>query len=78
MSFDEKKATLLAAMQQEASFWTLKELEVLGKSKGVIPQAVKDVVESLVGEDEVQSDKASRVEPSKTSVCELSLCRSRK
>jgi len=57
MSFDEKKVTLLAAMQGEASFFTLKELETLGKSKGVIPQAVKDVVESLVADDEVQSDK---------------------
>jgi len=57
MSFDEKKATLLSAMQAEASFFTLKELETLGKSKGVIPQAVKEVVESLVAEDEVQSDK---------------------
>eukprot|EP00439_Symbiodinium_sp_Y106_P062153 s3079_g9.t1 len=53
MSFDEKKATLLSAMQAEASFFTLKELETLGKSKG----AVKEVVESLVAEDEVQSDK---------------------
>ncbi|CAL1154947.1 unnamed protein product [Cladocopium goreaui] len=44
-------------MQGEASFFTLKELETLGKSKGVIPQAVKDVVESLVADDEVQSDK---------------------
>ena len=161
MSFDEKKVTLLAAMQGEAknvfqaferktkhfsdsqdisewsqellwgfrlcqmsalleaSFFTLKELETLGKSKGVIPQApwqsarlkinsktfskidlrlqqssatqmalsqsdclkwisnsqysgvvvltvkdwtyeaVKDVVESLVADDEVQSDKAT-------------------
>ncbi|CAJ1429945.1 unnamed protein product [Effrenium voratum] len=57
LSFDEKKSTLLSAMQAEAAFFTLKELETLGKSKGVIPQAVKEVVESLVADDEVQSDK---------------------
>uniref|UniRef100_A0A7S1WJ67 Meiotic nuclear division protein 1 homolog n=1 Tax=Alexandrium catenella TaxID=2925 RepID=A0A7S1WJ67_ALECA len=57
LSFDEKKATLLAAMNAEATFYTLKELETLGKSKGVIPQAVKDVVEGLCADGEVQSDK---------------------
>mmetsp|Transcript_1927 Transcript_1927/g.6034 ORF Transcript_1927/g.6034 Transcript_1927/m.6034 type:complete len:208 (-) Transcript_1927:314-937(-) len=57
LSFDEKKATLLAAMNAEASFYTLKELENLGKSKGVIPQAVKEVVEALNADGEVQTDK---------------------
>ncbi|CAE8619037.1 unnamed protein product [Polarella glacialis] len=57
LSFDEKKATLLGAMNKEASFYTLKELESLGKSKGVIPQAVKEVVEGLCADGEVQTDK---------------------
>mmetsp|Transcript_125937 Transcript_125937/g.364367 ORF Transcript_125937/g.364367 Transcript_125937/m.364367 type:complete len:208 (-) Transcript_125937:170-793(-) len=57
LSFDEKKAVLLGAMQSEAAFYTLKELETLGKSKGVIPQAVKDVVEGLTADGEVQTDK---------------------
>eukprot|EP00930_Biecheleria_cincta_P099925 TRINITY_DN91534_c0_g1_i1.p1 TRINITY_DN91534_c0_g1~~TRINITY_DN91534_c0_g1_i1.p1 ORF type:complete len:208 (-),score=63.27 TRINITY_DN91534_c0_g1_i1:40-663(-) len=57
LSFDEKKATLLAAMHAEASFFTLKELEKLGNSKGVVPQAVKEVVESLCADGEVQNDK---------------------
>eukprot|EP00933_Yihiella_yeosuensis_P010176 TRINITY_DN116488_c0_g1_i1.p1 TRINITY_DN116488_c0_g1~~TRINITY_DN116488_c0_g1_i1.p1 ORF type:complete len:232 (+),score=65.57 TRINITY_DN116488_c0_g1_i1:74-697(+) len=57
LSFDEKKSTLLNAMHAEATFFTLKELENLGKSKGVIPQAVKDVVEALCADGEVQTDK---------------------
>lgn len=57
LSFDEKKATLLAAMHTEATFFTLKELENLGKSKGVIPQAIKEVVEGLTADGEVQNDK---------------------
>lgn len=57
LSFDEKKSTLLAAMQAHATFYTLKELEVLGRSKGVIPQAVKDVVEGLVSSGDVQTDR---------------------
>eukprot|EP00747_Dinoflagellata_sp_TGD_P167404 gnl/TRDRNA2_/TRDRNA2_191783_c0_seq1.p2 gnl/TRDRNA2_/TRDRNA2_191783_c0~~gnl/TRDRNA2_/TRDRNA2_191783_c0_seq1.p2 ORF type:complete len:210 (-),score=76.41 gnl/TRDRNA2_/TRDRNA2_191783_c0_seq1:42-671(-) len=57
LSFDEKKATLLAAMNAEASFYTLKELESLGKAKGVIPQAVKEVVESLEADGAVRTDK---------------------
>mmetsp|Transcript_57473 Transcript_57473/g.125909 ORF Transcript_57473/g.125909 Transcript_57473/m.125909 type:complete len:189 (-) Transcript_57473:209-775(-) len=44
-------------MHNEAAFFTLKELETLGKSKGVIPQAVKEVVEALVADGSVQSDK---------------------
>mmetsp|Transcript_22194 Transcript_22194/g.66183 ORF Transcript_22194/g.66183 Transcript_22194/m.66183 type:complete len:207 (-) Transcript_22194:296-916(-) len=57
LSFDEKKATLVAAMEEEAAFYTLKELESLGKSKGVIPQAVKEVVEGLCADGDVQTDK---------------------
>eukprot|EP00927_Polykrikos_kofoidii_P055367 TRINITY_DN49637_c0_g1_i1.p1 TRINITY_DN49637_c0_g1~~TRINITY_DN49637_c0_g1_i1.p1 ORF type:complete len:211 (-),score=49.27 TRINITY_DN49637_c0_g1_i1:141-773(-) len=57
LSFDDKKATLLAAMHAEGSFYTLKELENLGKSKGVIPQAVKDVVEGLCADGTVHNDK---------------------
>merc|ERR1712093_871610 len=57
LSFDEKKAVLLSAMHAEASVYTLKELEVLGKSKGVIPQAVKEVVEGLCADGAVENDK---------------------
>lgn len=57
LSFDEKKATLLGAMHAEASFYTLKELEALGKAKGVIPQAVKEVVEALGADGMVNNDR---------------------
>eukprot|EP00929_Paragymnodinium_shiwhaense_P015686 TRINITY_DN123788_c0_g1_i1.p1 TRINITY_DN123788_c0_g1~~TRINITY_DN123788_c0_g1_i1.p1 ORF type:complete len:212 (-),score=72.40 TRINITY_DN123788_c0_g1_i1:119-754(-) len=57
LSFDEKKAVLLGAMHAECTFYTLKELESLGKSKGVIPQAVKEVVEALSADGSVNSDK---------------------
>jgi len=57
LSFDEKKATMLSAMHADGMFYTLKELEALGKAKGVIPQAVKEVVEALCADGEVQNDK---------------------
>mmetsp|Transcript_1549 Transcript_1549/g.3435 ORF Transcript_1549/g.3435 Transcript_1549/m.3435 type:complete len:207 (-) Transcript_1549:160-780(-) len=57
LSFDEKKSVLLAAMHAEGSFYTLKELENLGKSKGVIPQAVKEVVEALCADGAIHNDK---------------------
>jgi hypothetical protein len=57
LSFDEKKLALSSAMRREGVFYNLKELEVLGKKHGVIPQAVKEVVDCLVAERIVVQEK---------------------
>lgn len=57
LSFDEKKAVLAKAMIREGMYYNLKELEVLGKKNGVIPQAVKEVVDCLVDDRVVTQEK---------------------
>ena len=57
LSFDEKKLALSSAMKKEGHFYNLKELEVLGKKHGVIPQAIKEVVDCLVAERVVIQEK---------------------
>ena len=57
LSFDEKKLALSSAMRREGFFYNLKELEILGKKNGVIPQAVKEVVDCLVAERVVIQEK---------------------
>ena len=57
LSFDEKKSVLAKAMQREGLFYNLKELEVLGKKNGVIPQAVKEVVDCLIAERVIIQEK---------------------
>ena len=57
LSFDEKKLALSTAMRKEGHFYNLKELEVLGKKHGVIPQAIKEVVDCLVAERVVIQEK---------------------
>lgn len=57
LSFDEKKSVLSQAMMKEGMYYNLKELEVLGKKNGVIPQAVKEVVDCLVSERVIIQEK---------------------
>lgn len=57
LSFDEKKAKLSQAMMREGLFYNLKELEILGKRNGVIPQAVKEVVDCLIAERIITQEK---------------------
>lgn len=57
LSFDEKKAKLSQAMMREGLFYNLKELEILGKKNGVIPQAVKEVVDCLIAERIITQEK---------------------
>jgi hypothetical protein len=57
LSFDEKKSVLSKAMMREGMYYNLKELEVLGKKNGVIPQAVKEVVDCLIAEGIVIQEK---------------------
>jgi DNA-binding transcriptional regulator GbsR (MarR family) len=58
LSFDEKRSRLLQLFSETSDFFTLKELEKIApKSKGIISQSVKDVLQSLVDDDLVSTDK---------------------
>ena len=58
LSFEEKRTRLLALLHETAEFYTLKELEKLGhKRKGITSQSVKEVLQSLVDDNMVTSDK---------------------
>ncbi|KAF6000933.1 Meiotic nuclear division protein 1 [Cyanidiococcus yangmingshanensis] len=58
LSFDEKRSRLLELFSESSDFYTLKELEkVAPKAKGIISQSVKDVLQSLVDDDLVNTDK---------------------
>eukprot|EP00850_Spirogloea_muscicola_P005383 SM000024S07845 [mRNA] locus=s24:847667:849486:- [translate_table: standard] len=57
LSLDEKRDKLLDLFYETKDFFLLKELERLGPKKGVISQAVKDVLQALVDDDLVMKDK---------------------
>jgi hypothetical protein len=57
LSFDQKKEVLVQAMLTQASIYTMKELENLGRKNKVIPQAVPEVVEALISERAMCMDK---------------------
>jgi transposase len=55
---DEKRTLMLQFFQEKKEFYTLKELETLiPKECGIIHQAVKDVLQSLIDDDLVHTDK---------------------
>ncbi|KAH9978638.1 meiotic nuclear division protein 1 [Lactifluus volemus] len=58
LSAEEKRVKLLEIFHETKDFFQLKELEKLGpKLKGIVTQSVKEVVQSLVDDNLVQSDK---------------------
>ncbi|KAH9961216.1 meiotic nuclear division protein 1 [Russula dissimulans] len=58
LSAEEKRVKLLEIFHETKDFFQLKELEKLGpKMKGIVAQSVKEVLQSLVDDDLVQSDK---------------------
>eukprot|EP00850_Spirogloea_muscicola_P001658 SM000006S19423 [mRNA] locus=s6:633553:635406:- [translate_table: standard] len=57
LSLEEKRDKLLEIFYETKDFFLLKELERLGPKKGVISQAVKDVLQALVDDDLVMKDK---------------------
>lgn len=55
---DEKKSRLLQIFYEKREFFTLKELEKIApKEKGIVVQSVKDVLQNLVDDGLVHSDK---------------------
>ena len=71
LSFDEKKAALSAAMMREGLYYNLKELEILGKKNGVIPQAVKEVVDCLIAERVIIQEKIGSLNMYEDNGCKL-------
>jgi len=58
LSYDEKRVKLLEIFHESKDFYQLKELEKLGpKLKGIVSQSVKEVLQTLVDDGLVQSDK---------------------
>ncbi|XP_033205145.1 meiotic nuclear division protein 1 homolog [Bombus vancouverensis nearcticus] len=58
VSFEEKRIRLLQLFYERKEFFTLKELEkIAAKEKGIVSQAVKDVLQTLVDDGLVRSEK---------------------
>ncbi|KAI0564897.1 Meiotic nuclear division protein [Gracilaria domingensis] len=58
LSFDEKRDRLMDLFAETAEFFTLKELEKIApKRKGIVSQSVKEVLQSLVDDNMVNTDK---------------------
>lgn len=58
MSAEEKRTRMLQLFYEKKDFFQLKELEKIApKEKGIITQSVKDVVQSLVDDGMVDTDK---------------------
>ncbi|CAG2103260.1 unnamed protein product [Medioppia subpectinata] len=58
LSFEEKRTRMLELFHEKKEPFLLKELEKLGpKLKGVVMQSVKEIVQSLVADDLVETDK---------------------
>lgn len=57
LSRDEKRARLLEIFHESQEFYQLKDLEKLSKAKGLIQNQVKTILETLVNEELVDSEK---------------------
>ena len=57
LNFDEKRKRILEIYYQKKEVFNLKEIEKIGAKKGVILQAIKDVNQSLVDDNLVETDK---------------------
>jgi len=53
----DKRITVLAMLHESREPWLLKDVEKAASKRGVVIQAVKDVVQSLVDDDLVHVDK---------------------
>lgn len=58
VSLDEKRMRMLQIFYEKKEFFTLKELEKIAlKEKNIVVQAVKDVLQGLVDDGLVRSEK---------------------
>lgn len=57
LSRAEKRARLLEIFHETQSFYQLKDLEQLAKEKGLNVKQVKEILQSLVDDEQVDSDR---------------------
>ncbi len=57
MTFDEKRDKMMTIFSEDKSFFHLKDIEKLGTKKGITYQTIKEVLDSLVGDDMVETEK---------------------
>ena len=57
LSFEEKRTRILQIYYDKKEPLNLKEIEKFGPKRGVIPQAVKEVNQSLIDDNLVETDK---------------------
>ncbi len=57
LSFEDKRKRMLEIFKEFPYFFHLKDIEKLGTKKGIIFQSIKDVLDSLVSDNLVESDK---------------------
>ncbi|RZC31740.1 meiotic nuclear division protein 1 -like [Asbolus verrucosus] len=58
LSFEEKKTRMLQLFYEKKEFFQLKELErIAPKEKGIIANSVKDVIQALVDDGSIDTDK---------------------
>ncbi|KAH8741189.1 Mnd1 family protein [Cryptosporidium ryanae] len=57
VSMEEKRSRLLSSLYEKKECFNLKEIEKIGKKCGIIEQTVKDVLQSLVDDSLVISDR---------------------
>ena len=57
VSFEEKRTRLLSIFTTDPTFYHIKEIEKLGAKKGIHPMIIKDVLDSLIGDNLVDQEK---------------------
>lgn len=57
LSFEEKRKRMSDIFKDDPSFFHLKDIEKLGTKRGIIYQSIKDVLDSLVNDNLVETDK---------------------
>lgn len=57
LSLEEKRRRMLEIFKNDPSFFHLKDIEKLGVKKGIIFMSIKDVLDSLVNDNLVESEK---------------------
>jgi hypothetical protein len=57
LSFEDKRKKMLEIFKADPSFFHLKDIEKLGVKKGIVYQSIKEVLDSLVADNLVETDK---------------------
>eukprot|EP01026_Neomeris_dumetosa_P041765 TRINITY_DN3465_c0_g1_i1.p1 TRINITY_DN3465_c0_g1~~TRINITY_DN3465_c0_g1_i1.p1 ORF type:complete len:242 (-),score=40.91 TRINITY_DN3465_c0_g1_i1:109-834(-) len=57
LSLEDKRQKLLEVFHENGDVFVLKDIEKLGAKKGVIPQSIKEVLQSLVDDNLVHQEK---------------------